>query len=282
MRAWRQHVGCFPLLEDEICHFGFDGLPSGRSRDRLDASGRRYSREQDGHLCFDSSRRIWLGICPTGTERCMSTSSPVRTRQPRRTSRLPQARSNPSPRRGAVVVRSILLVVAAVSVIATSNYLAYLIGRKQVTYEELRRQVDRVVQLIDEKRVEDDLAATTLKQRQERLEQNAQGLSGLTTSTINGKTTVVAPEPAPAEGLPPAAPIEAKPVARPDSEASLQPPESSPNATTKHRDTHGVAHQRGPGRAKAPKRAPTEALAEQPGQSTTATAPTPDAGLAGQ
>jgi hypothetical protein len=169
-----------------------------------------------------------------------------------------------------------------VSVIATSNYLAYLIGRKQVTYEELRRQVDRVVELIDEKRVEDDLAATTLKQRQERLEQNAQGLSGLTTSTINGKTTVVAPEPAPAEGPAPAALIDAKPVARPAGEAGLQPPESSLNAATKHRDTHGVAHQRGPRRQKILKPGSTEALAEQPGQSTSTTAATPDAGLAGQ
>jgi phage terminase large subunit-like protein len=32
-----KHVGCFPLLEDEMCDFGFDGLSSGRSPDRLDA-----------------------------------------------------------------------------------------------------------------------------------------------------------------------------------------------------------------------------------------------------
>jgi phage terminase large subunit-like protein len=32
-----KHVGCFPLLEDEMCDFGLDGLSSGRSPDRLDA-----------------------------------------------------------------------------------------------------------------------------------------------------------------------------------------------------------------------------------------------------
>jgi phage terminase large subunit-like protein len=32
-----KHVGAFPLLEDEMCDFGFDGLSSGRSPDRLDA-----------------------------------------------------------------------------------------------------------------------------------------------------------------------------------------------------------------------------------------------------
>ena len=91
------------------------------------------------------------------------------------------------------VVRSILLLVAAVSVIGTSNYLAYLIGRKQASYEEFRRQVDRVVQLMDQKQVEEE-SAPTLKQQQDRLEQYASGLTDLTTSTINGKTTVVAPE----------------------------------------------------------------------------------------
>src|SRR5689334_9465764 len=139
-----------------------------------------------------------FGIRQTGTERFMSTSSPVRTRQPRRAPLASQAGSNPPPRGEAfvIVVRSILLVVAAVLVIATSNYFAYLIGRKQVTYEELRRQVDRVVQLIDQKGAERELAITTLKQRQERLEQNASGLVGLTTSTINGKT-IATPEPTP-------------------------------------------------------------------------------------
>jgi phage terminase large subunit-like protein len=32
-----KHAGAFPLLEDEMCDFGLDGLSSGRSPDRLDA-----------------------------------------------------------------------------------------------------------------------------------------------------------------------------------------------------------------------------------------------------
>lgn len=195
----------------------------------------------------------------------MSTSSPVRNRQPRRPSRPPQAVSERSPRDATVVARSILLVVAAVSVIATSNYFAYLIGRKQVTYETLRRQVDLVVQFMDQKRSEEGLAPATVKQRQDRLEQqNAPALTGLTTSTINGKTIVVAPERA-------MAPIDD------NNEARAQAPESSLNAVTK-----GVAHQRGPRRQKvsptsaAPKRGPAEpAIAEQ-------AAATPDAGVGGQ
>ena len=148
----------------------------------------------------------------------MSTSSPGRTRRTRRPSPPPQAGSNRSARgeTAAVVVRSILLAVAAVSVLATSNYFAYLIGRKQVTYEELRRQVDLVVQLVNQKRVENELAPATSKQRQERLEQNASDLTGLTTSTINGKTTAVAPEPAPAGRTIPAALIDDTAVAPPE------------------------------------------------------------------
>jgi len=219
----------------------------------------------------------------------MSTSSPVRTRQPRRPSPPSQTGSNRSPRGEAVVivVRSILLVVAAVSVIATSNYFAYLIGRKQVTYEELRKQVDRIVQLMDQKRAEEELAPTTLKQRQERLEQNTSGLTGLTTSTINGKTVVR--EPAPAERPIAAALIDDTAIVRPDHEVRLQPPEPSLNAATKHRDMRGVAYHRGPRRQKvsptsaAPRRGPTEpAIAEQSGQLTTAIPATPDAGLARQ
>ena len=221
----------------------------------------------------------------------MSTSSPGRTRRTRRPSPPPQAGSDRSARGEtvAVVVRSILLAVAAVSVLATSNYFAYLIGRKQVTYEELRRQVDLVVQLKDQTRVEKELASTTLKQRQEMLEQNAPGLTGLTTSTINGKTTVVAPGPAPAGRPIPPALIDRTAVAPPDHEVRLQPPKSSPNATTKNRDMHGVAHQRASRRQKvsppsaAPRQGPAAAaFAEQPGQSTTAPSATPDVGAAGQ
>ena len=156
----------------------------------------------------------------------MSTSSPGRTRRTRRPSPPPQAGSDRFPRgeAAAVVVRSILLAVAAVSVLATSNYFAYLIGRKQVTYEELRRQVDLVVQLVHQKQFENELASITLKQRQERVEQNASDLTGLTTSTINGKTTVVAPEPVPAGRTIPAALID---------DTAVAPPESSPNAHDK-------------------------------------------------
>ncbi len=203
---------------------------------------------------------------------CMSPSSRIRTRQPRPPSHPPQAGSNRSPRGEAIVfvVRSILLIVAAVSVIAASNYLAYMIGRKQVTYEELRRQVDRFVQLVDQERVEEELV---LKQRQERFEQNGSALTDLTTSTINGKTTV-ATEPAPA-GRPKAASlIDDTAVAPPAREVRLQPPELPLNAATKQREMHGVAHQRIPRR-----RGP--AVAEQSRQFTTAT-PTPDTGLAGQ
>jgi phage terminase large subunit-like protein len=32
-----KHVGCFAMLEDQMCDFGYDGLSSGRSPDRLDA-----------------------------------------------------------------------------------------------------------------------------------------------------------------------------------------------------------------------------------------------------
>ena len=201
----------------------------------------------------------------------MSTSSPVRNRQPRRPSRPPQAVSERSPRDATVVARSILLVVAAVSVLATSNYFAYLIGRKQVTYETLRRQVDLVVRFMDQKRAEEGLAPATVKQRQDRLEQNAPALTGLTTSTINGKTTAAAPGPAPAKRAMPAAPINDTAVARPDNEARAQAPESSPDAVTK-----GVAHQRAPRRQNTPKRGAAEPAITEPA------AAAPDAGLAGQ
>lgn len=219
---------------------------------------------------------------------CMSPSSPVRTRPPRRPLRPPQVGSTRSPRSEAIVfvVRSVLLVVAAISVIATSDYLAYLIGRKQVTYEELRRQLDLVVQLTDQKRAEEGLELTTLKQRQEKLEQNASALTGLTTSTINGKAIVVQ-EPAPA-GRPNAVPsIDDTAVAPPDREVRLQPPELPLDAAAKHLGVHDVAHKRASRRQKAvpasalPRRGPTDpAIAEQSGPAASRT--TPDAGLAGQ
>jgi hypothetical protein len=135
---------------------------------------------------------------------------------------------------------------------------------------------------MDQKRIEKGLASTAVKQRQDRLEQNAPGLTGLTTSTINGKTTAVAPEPALAERVTPAALIDDTAVARPDSELRSQAPEPSPNAAAKHRDMQGVAHQRGPRRQKAPRQNPTEAMAQQPGQLTNTPSAAPDAGAAGQ
>src|SRR5215472_3990593 len=235
----------------------------------------------------------------------MSTSSPVRTRQPRRPSHPPQAGRNWSPRveSAVTVIRSILLAVAAISVIAAGNYFAYLIGRKQVTYEELHKQVDRVVQLMDQKRAEEELALTTLKQRQERLEQNATGLTGLTTSTIKGKT-IVTPERVPAATSEPApiATSEPAPAERPvtaaliDDTAIVPPPEHEVrsqtlqpalNVTPKQPDVRGVTYRRGPRRPKAAsaaaKRSPTApAIAEQPGRLTSAIPATPDAGLAHQ
>ena len=201
----------------------------------------------------------------------MSTSSPVRTRQPRRPTRAASHRL-PRGESAVTVVRSILLAVAAVSVIGTSNYFAYMIGRKQATYEELSKQVDRVVHLMNQNQAEEQLAPATVKQQQGRLEQNAPGLVDLTTSTINGKTKAVAPEAAPAE----------QPVSAALIDAAPEPPrEVSPRAATKHRATRGIANQRVARPPKAPKTSSTDAFAQQPGQSTTA-APAPDAGVANQ
>jgi hypothetical protein len=177
-------------------------------------------------------------------------------------------------------------VVAAVSVIATSNYFAYMIGRKQATYEEFRKQVERVVQLIDD-RQNDEEVAPQLKQRRERLAPSASGLTDLTTSTINGKTTAVAPESASAERPIPAALIDAPAVAAPTPDTRLRPPEVSPENIAKPRDMHGAAHQRAPRRQKisrtAPGREPAEAgLVGQLGQSTSAVPDTRDLGLGNQ
>jgi hypothetical protein len=189
--------------------------------------------------------------------------------------------SNRIPR-SETVVRSILLAAAAVLVIGTSNYFAYLIGRKQATYEELLKQVDRVVQLIGQKHVEEGLPVTTLKQRQDRLEQNASSLTGITTSTINGKTIAVAPEPTPAESPIPAPVIDPPSVTPPSHDARLQPPETTTDAKTRNRDTRGVTHQRGPRRPKVAKQGANDAFAQQRAQSTTPIPANPDVGLAGQ
>jgi hypothetical protein len=220
----------------------------------------------------------------------MSPSSPARTQQARRSSHPHQARHKLSPRSDVVisVLRSIPLIIAAVSVIAASNYLAYMIGRKQVSYEELRRQVDRIVQLVDQKRVEEELELATPKPQQKKLEQNGSALTDLTTSTINGKTTV-AIDPASA-GRPIAASlIDDSVVAPPTGDARLQPVASPLNATTKHREVHGAVHQRAVRRQKAsptstiPWRDPANPMgAGRSHQITTATPAAPDSSLAGQ
>jgi hypothetical protein len=216
----------------------------------------------------------------------MSPSSPVRSRQQRRPSPPPQVESDKPPRRDSVV-KSILLVVAAVSVIATSDYLAYLIGRKQVTYEELSRQVDRLVKLVDEKKGEEEHSVTTLKERQERLEQNESVLNGLTTGTVNGKTTAVAePTFAPKPIIVPQI-VDTIAPSPPSHEVRLQPPEQSPAPAAKSREIRGVGHQHASRRQRVPP-APAEtgwgaaksSFAEQPGQS--AAVPTPDKGLSNQ
>ena len=181
----------------------------------------------------------------------MSPSSPVRTRRPRRSTSPNQAESKKRSRGETVVfvVRSAVLVGAAVSVIAVSDYLAYLAGRKQVTYEELRRQVE-------------DLALATPKQRQDRFEQHGSALTDLTTSTINGKTTV-APELA----------------VTPPGIARLQPPEPPLSAATKQREMNRVAHQRVTRKPPARRAAAGPTTGEQSREFTTAA---PDTGLAGQ
>ena len=200
----------------------------------------------------------------------MSPSFPVRTRQPRRPSARAEAGSSRSPRGEAIVfvVRSILPIVAAVSVIAASDYLAYLIGRKQVTYEELRRQVDRFGQFVQQKRVEDELALTTPKQQRERFEQSGSALTDLTTSTINGKT-VVAPEPASARKPMAASLVDDSAVAPPSRVVGSPPPAVHPRTSRKPRGSPTLAR-RG---------AAARASAEQSQGTATAI---PDTGLAGQ
>ena len=219
----------------------------------------------------------------------MSPSSPARTQHTRRSSHQRQERTHLSPPSDAIifVLRSIPLIIAAVSVIAASNYLAYMIGRKQVSYEELRRQVDRIVQLVDQKRVEEELELATPKQQQEKLEQNGSALTDLTTSTINGKTTVT-PETASAARPIAASLIDDTAVAPPASDIRLQPVASPLNAATQHREVHGAVHQRAARRQKAststvPWRDPADPMgAGRSRQITTATPAAPDSSLAGQ
>ena len=192
----------------------------------------------------------------------MSTSSPVRNRQPRGPSRPPKGGAS-GP--GGMQLRSCQVHSAGrCSRLGDRHQQLFRVHDRTQASDRgrIRRQVDLVVQLMDQKRVEEE-RAPTVKQRHDRLEQNAPGLTGLTTSTINGKTTVVAPEPAPRKTMP-AALIDDTAVARPDPEVRSQAPESSPNATAKHRDMQGVAHQRAPRRPKVPSRDPTELPGRRP------------------
>ena len=200
----------------------------------------------------------------------MSSSSPARTRQPLRPSRPVQAGSNRPPRVESIVlvVKSGLMIFAAVCVLAASNFLAYQIGRKQVTAEELRRQVQLFGRFVEQKRADDELAATVPKHQQDRFEQNRSALSDLTTSTIKGKTSA-APEPASA----------GKPVAPPLVDAPALAPLS---AATPHRAVHGVAHQRALRKQKGAPPSAGSAAAAMAQQPRDLPAAAPDSGLAGQ
>ncbi len=204
----------------------------------------------------------------------MSASSPGGIRQPLRPSRARQAsRDQPWRETIAFILRSMPLIVAAVSVIAASNYLAYLIGRKQVSYEELRRQVDRIVELVDQKRVEEELATVAPKQQQDKIEQTGSALTDLTTSTINGKT-MVAPDPASAR----------KPITASLTNDTAAPPSirgvgTLPAAATKQRETHAVVHQRV---ARRQKTSPTAVVPGHDPANPAAAAGGPDVSLAGQ
>jgi hypothetical protein len=213
----------------------------------------------------------------------MSPSSPGGTRPPFRSSRALQAQRDQSPRSETIafVLRSMPLIVAAVSVIAASNYLAYLIGRKQVSYEELRRQVDRIVELVDQKRV-DELATAAPKQQQDKLEQNGSALTDLTTSTINGKTTV-APEPVTVgKSFSAAVSNDISPTTLPRTVVVL-PPAPPLTGATKHREMHAVARPRVVRKQKASGSNPADsASAAWARQTTTAAPAAPDVSLAGQ
>jgi hypothetical protein len=214
-------------------------------------------------------------------------SSPVRRRRPHRPPRDSRGRNRPRQRAAISTLTRSVLVVAVMWSIASGTYFAYLLGRQQITYERLRAQVDRVVQLFDQKQVEQQLTAlqqrqaaleqhasefTVLQQRQATLEQHASALTDLLTTgsikperiaspeaTPPEKPTLpinaivfapperIAPPEAPAEKPTPASPIDNTVVAPPVREASLQSRELV-SATTKHQQIHRAAHQRAPRR----------------------------------
>ena len=162
-------------------------------------------------------------------------SSPAGRRRPHRPSR---GRNRP-PQRAAIstLVRSVL-VVAVVWSIASGTYFAYLLGRQQITYERLRGQVDRVVQLFDQKQVEQQLTAlqqrqatleqhasefTVLQRRQATLEQHTTALTDLLTTGSIKPERIASPEATPPEK--PTLPINAIVFAPPE---RIAPPEATP------------------------------------------------------
>jgi hypothetical protein len=168
------------------------------------------------------------------------------------------------------------LVVTAVCSIATGTYFAFsddvlTIGRQtemQIPYEdhiaELRAQVDRIDQFLDQKQVEQELTAlfpaqvdrmsgqffdqkrveqqlTTLLQRQATLEQLTSALTGDLSTTGSIKPERIAPpEATPAEKPAPASQTNdtATSVAPPEHEARLQSPKLRASATTKYHRIH--------------------------------------------
>ena len=169
-------------------------------------------------------------------------SSPVRRRRPHSPPRPSRGRNRP-PQRAATstLVRSVL-VVAVVWSIASGTYFAYLLGRQQITYESLRAQVDRVVQLFDQKQVEQQLTAlqqrqatleqhasefTVLQQRQATLEQHASALTDLLTTGTIKPERIASPEATPPEKKP-TLPINAIVFAPPERIAPPEAPAEKP------------------------------------------------------
>ena len=238
-------------------------------------------------------------------------------RRPRRPPRPSRGRNRP-PQRVAIstLVRS-FLIVTAVSSIAIGTYFAFsddlsgLIGRPtemQVPYEdniaELRAQVDRISQLLDQKQVEQELTAlsdrmndqffdrkrveqqlTALEQRQATLEQLASARSGdlSATGTIKPER-IAAPEATPAEKPTPASPTTETAIlfAPPEREVRLQSPGLPASAKMKHH--RRTAHRRASLRHRvAPPRAtPPKATNAEQSPQLTRTITKPDAGLANQ
>jgi hypothetical protein len=202
-----------------------------------------------------------------------------------------------------------------VSSIAIGTYFAFsddlsrLIGRPteiKVPYEdniaELRAQVDRISQLLDQKQVEQELTAlsdrmsgqffdqkrieqqlTALQQRQATLEQLTRSGDLSATGTIKPER-IAAPEATPAEKPTPASPTNDTAIffAPPEREVRLQSPGLPASAKMKHH--RRTAHRRASLRHRvAPPRAtPPKATNAEQSPQLTRTITKPDAGLANQ